>query len=223
MSWSALNMPKRLILWILRYSSALLPLALLSVMSCNDTRRGETNHEQRLDPTTQDQLLLASAKVALPPPGIAPTDLPDSKSDGARLLQQYCTACHELPTPLTHSATDWPSVTRRMWLRIDGLVGNYSVAVPTSAERVLILQYLIDNALNMSRVALPPGPNRVSFAETCSRCHELPDPRLYGYEDWIAVVQRMTARMQTMLGHAVTQEEYSNIVRYLEAVARTTP
>lgn len=216
-------MPKRLILWIVRSSSALLPLALLSVMSCNDTRRGETNREKALEPTVQDQLLLASAKIALPPPGIAPTDLPDSKSEGARLLQQYCTTCHELPTPLTHSATDWPRLTRRMWLRIDGLTGSYSVAVPTSAERVLISQYLIDNALKMSKVALPPGPERVSFAETCSRCHELPDLRQYGYEDWIAVVQRMAARMQSMLGQTLTQEEYSNIVRYLKAVTRSTP
>ncbi len=216
-------MTNRLISWIVDDGSALLPLALVAVLSCDETPRVETDRDLPSQATVRDQLLLASAKVALPPPGVAPTDLPDPESEGAGLVQQYCTACHELPTPLIHSATDWPRVVRRMWLRMDGVGGSYDVAIPASAERVVMLRYLIDNALKVSGVALPPGPERFLFAATCSRCHELPDPKQYAYEAWIAVVQRMAALMESMLREALTQDEYSKIVRYLETASRTTP
>jgi cytochrome c5 len=143
-------MTNRLISWIVDDGSALLPLALVAVLSCDETPRVETDRDLPSQATVRDQLLLASAKVALPPPGVAPTDLPDPESEGAGLVQQYCTACHELPTPLIHSATDWPRVVRRMWLRMDGVGGSYDVAIPASAERVVMLRYLIDNALKVS-------------------------------------------------------------------------
>lgn len=216
-------MTNRLISLIADNGSALLPLALVSVLCCRETPPAEVDRELPLQATEQEQLFLAAAKVALPPIGVSPTDLPDPESEGANLAQLYCTACHELPTPLIHSATDWPRVVRRMWLRMDGLAGDYHVAIPTSAERVVMLRYLIDNAIKVSRVALPPGPERASFAATCGRCHELPDPKQYAYEDWIAVVQRMAELMESMLGDALTREEYSKIVRYLETASRTTP
>ncbi len=203
--------------------SALLPLALVSLLCCRETPAAEVDRELPLPATDQETLFLAAAKVALPPIGVSPTDLPDPESEGAGFVQQYCSGCHELPTPLIHSATDWARVVRRMWLRIDGLAGNYEVAIPTSAERVVMLRYLIDNALKVSGSALPPGPERVSFAATCGRCHELPDPRQYAYEDWIAVVQRMAALMESMLQEALTREEYSKVLLYLETASQITP
>ena len=58
-------------------------------------------------PGAADALLVAAARVALPPPA-EPAALPEPDSDGARLVAGYCTACHLLPTPSIHSATAWP-------------------------------------------------------------------------------------------------------------------
>ena len=74
-------------------------------------------------PDPRDQLILTTAKIGLPPSGISPTDLPDPGSPGANLIATYCAQCHNLPSPGMHSGTDWPSVVRRMWLRINSTPG----------------------------------------------------------------------------------------------------
>src|ERR1041385_1855977 len=89
----------------------------------------------------RDELVLAAANVALPPPGFAASDLPDPSSLGATLVASYCTQCHNMPTPQMHSATDWPSVARRMWLRMDLLPAPLGVKVPTLADRFTLLNY----------------------------------------------------------------------------------
>ena len=167
----------------------------------------------------RDLLLLASAKVALPPPADPAIDLPDPTSEGARLVERYCTACHAVPTPSIHSATDWPRVARRMWLRIDGLPEGFHVPRPTGAERTVMLRYLIGNALRVSGAALPAGPGRAEFVTACSRCHELPDPRSHASEDWLAVVVRMGERMTSMLGTTLTATQQADVVRYLAAAS----
>lgn len=167
-----------------------------------------------------DELLLASAKVALPPSGIAAADLPQPNSEGARLVVAYCVRCHALPTPTIHSATDWPSVLRRMWLRADRVAPAFNVPVPTTAERITILRYMLDNALRVSGAALPAGPGRETFSTTCSRCHELPDPRQHSAADWAAVVIRMRGHMQEMLGLSLGREEMTQIILYLERASR---
>jgi cytochrome c5 len=197
---------------------ALLPFAAIMAAACTQA----SQEGQETDTATQapaDQLLLASAKVALPPPGVTPTDLPDSDSQGAQFLVQYCISCHNLPAPLAHSTTDWPRTIRRMWLRAGGIPESFGVPVPTTAERQVMLQYLIDNALQVS-ANLPQGPGRDFFAETCSGCHDLPDPQQHSSEDWIAVVRRMMNRMETMLGRTLTPDQYSRIVLYLETASR---
>lgn len=201
----------------------LLQFAAVSWWGCNSVSQDASAHTSTARSAPTDELLLASAKVALPPPGVVPEYLPDPESEGAKLVQQYCTACHELPTPKIHSGTDWPRVTRRMWLRIDGLQPGFAVPVPTSAQRLMILRYLIDNALRVSGTTLPPGPERTFFSAACSRCHELPDPRHHSYEEWVVITQRMMDRMETMLGASLTPEEYSRITLYLEATSKGTP
>jgi hypothetical protein len=101
---------------------------------------------------------------------------------------------------------------------MDGLVGEHEVSIPASAERVVILRYLIDNALKVSGAALPPGPNRAFFAASCGRCHDLPDPRQYDYEAWVAVIQRMVERLESMLGETLTQSENAMVLEYLETI-----
>jgi cytochrome c5 len=166
--------------------------------------------------TVGEDLLLASTKITLPPPGIGPADLPDPESDGAQYLRQYCTSCHALPGPGSFSATGWPVYLRRMWRRMDALDAKYNVAVPTSAERVVLTRYLIDNALEVTRADLPPGQGRDLYRRECSRCHELPNPAQHSAADWPSVVIRMREHSAQMLRRSPTQFEVQEIILYLE-------
>jgi mono/diheme cytochrome c family protein len=120
-----------------------------------------------------------------------------------------------LPTPQAHSATDWPGVVRRMWLRMERLSPSYQVPVPTAAERVVISQYLETYALKVSAANLPAGAGRDLFIATCSQCHELPDPHQHSPDDWVTVARRMMTHMQDMLGASLTQDQLGQIAAYL--------
>jgi cytochrome c5 len=166
-----------------------------------------------------DRLILASAKTALPPPGVAAADLPDPNSEGAKAVAQFCITCHNLPSPTIHSATDWPSVMRRMWLRMDLLPEGLRVPVPTEEQRQAILNYLLGHALQVSGTNLPEGPGRSTFSKMCSRCHALPDPRQHSTADWPAVVTRMEQRMDQMKVDRPGQGQVSEIILYLQAAS----
>jgi hypothetical protein len=75
-------------------------------------------------------------------------DLPDSASEGAKLLNRYCTQCHGLPTPDQHSAEGWFPVVERMRTRMRwmAMYSNIKFAEPTAAENVIINQYLAEHA-----------------------------------------------------------------------------
>jgi cytochrome c5 len=170
--------------------------------------------------TRQDELLLAAANIALPPPNITAADLPEPNSSGARLVVQYCSQCHNLPTPGMHSATDWPSIVRRMWLRMEWLPPTLGVQVPTMAERFAMLDYLTANALRVSAANLPTGPGRETFELVCSRCHALPDPRVHSPADWPAVYSRMEQNMARMNVAPPTGPQTSDILLYLQSTGR---
>lgn len=179
---------------------------------------GQTNRSGGLH--RQDELLLAAANIALPPPGVAPADLPEPNSQGAQFLAKYCAQCHDLPTPLMHSATDWPSVARRMWLRTEGLSPSLGVTVPTLAERFAMMDYLTTHALRVTSANLPPGPGRQAFELACSRCHALPDPRVHSPADWPAVFSRMQQNMERMKVPPLTGTQTSDILLYLQSIGR---
>jgi cytochrome c5 len=170
-----------------------------------------------------DQLLLAAAKVALPPAGLAPGDLPDPASREAQLVVTYCTQCHAMPAPSMHSATDWPSVARRMWLRMDWLPPSLGVKAPTSAERYTIMSYLLANALKVSGTTLPAGKGRDEFAMVCSQCHALPDPRVHSPGDWPIVYARMERNMERMQVKPPGGLTGTDIMLYLQSVASKRP
>ncbi len=165
----------------------------------------------------QDELLLAAANIALPPPGVTPADLPEPNSKGAQLEAQFCAQCHNLPSPMTHSATDWPGIARRMWLRMEWLPPTLGVKVPTMAERFAMLDYLTANALRVSAANLPPGAGRETFELVCSRCHALPDPRVHSPADWPAVFSRMQGNMERMKVAPLTATQTSDILLYLQS------
>lgn len=210
----------------------LFDLAVLTLVACQSapppsqpatgaTATASPTQQQTLD--RSDQLLLAAAKVALPPPGVAAGDLPDPTSRGAQLVIHYCTQCHSLPTPTAHSATDWPSVSRRMWLRMDWLSPSLGVQVPNPSDRFTILTYLLANSLKVSGTVLPPGKGRDEFSAVCSQCHALPDPRVHSPQDWPAVYSRMERNMERMQVKPPTATETGDILLYLQSLGNRRP
>ncbi|MDH3498143.1 MAG: cytochrome c [Gemmatimonadota bacterium] len=165
-------------------------------------------------------LILASAMVGLPA-AMAASELPDPTSKGAELAGKFCAGmCHGIPAPTTHAATDWPVVLRRMWLRMERLDTAFAVPVPTSAERAVLADYYVVNALQVTSGILPAGPGKDLYVATCGKCHGLPDVRQHSPEDWVAVVRRMKGRMEGMLGQTLSQDQMQRIILYLESTSR---
>jgi len=213
--------------WLSRREARLDCLAMgvmLAVQACSSPRlvqdrraRADSSQTGTVPGTGVNQrLLLAAAGVALPPPGVTPAALPEPQSEGAAGVVKYCAPCHNLPTPTIHSATDWPSVVRRMWLRADRLPSEFGVVAPTADERQVILNYLIRDALVVSGSALPAGAGRSTFSKACSRCHALPDPRQHSPTDWPSVVARMQQRMDQMNVDQPPREALREILAYLD-------
>lgn len=168
---------------------------------------------------TADDLLLAATKVALPPTGYTAADLPDPESQGAQYVVRFCSRCHAVPSPASHSATDWPVVLRRMWMRMGRIDPAYGIPVAELGDQLVILDYLTANALKVSAENLPDYPGREAFETTCGECHELADPKQHSAGDWFTVVRRMNEHMREILGQEMTAEEIREIVQYLERAA----
>lgn len=200
-------------------------LGVALIWSCSEASRAPDNDSGRMDQAfdPQDQLLLASAKIALPPTGITATDLPQAGGSAAQTWTRYCMTCHPLPTPLAHSATDWPRVLRRMWLRMGMIDSSFGIQTPTTAERFAILAYADSNALQVANSALPDLPGRALFIERCAQCHELADPYQHSPEDWLAVVRRMMGHMEEITGTTLSPSELTQISGYLQNVSGPTP
>ena len=196
---------------------------LLATVGCNNTPPANTQEADSgvvVTGTRGTALFVAAASAALPPGGLKPADLPDPNTPGAGYVAKYCTSCHALPTPKLHSATDWPAIVRRMWLRMDLVAGDYKIPIPSSAERVSILNYLIDNGIKVSGEMLPDAPGKALFEKRCSRCHALPDPKQHGPEDWGAVVRRMMGHMEDILNESLTRPDFERLVLYLDRASR---
>jgi hypothetical protein len=209
-----------------RLARVLLAAVILNAAACQENSKSAAPPAERpaagAPSTPGDALLLAAARIALPPPGITAASLPEPDSPGATALTRYCAQCHELPSPAMHSATDWPSVARRMWLRMDRLPPAVGIRAPDEGARAELLTYLMANALKVGGANLPAGVGRYEFMMVCSRCHALPDPRVHSPKDWLAVFSRMERNMERMLVVPATPEETSRILSYLQssAVAR---
>jgi cytochrome c5 len=193
--------------------------AALALGAC--ATEGAPGRDQAAQASPVDNVILAAALVNMPA-ALPASELPDPAGQGAQLTVKYCAQmCHGLPAPSSHSATDWPVVLRRMWLRMSSLDTAYQVAVPTAAERVVILDYMLSNALNVTADLLPDAPGRLLFAQKCGACHGLPDPGQHAPDDWVSVVRRMNGRMEHLLGTVLSQDEMQRIVLYLEAASRS--
>lgn len=174
------------------------------------------------------------------PEGIKESDLPSPGSEGARLMAHYCSQCHGIPSPASHSAADWVPVFRRMVLRMErsnhmgpmmggGMTGGmmsrgmHNAEVPAENEQSIILRYLQSNALiavASGEIPEAGGEDAALFRQKCSRCHALPAPDQYTAADWPDVVNRMQQHMKTMHIPLLTDQEVSEISRYLQRNAR---
>lgn len=179
------------------------------------------------------------------PPGIAAGELPDAESPGAQLVARYCSQCHGIPSPASHSAADWESTLRRMLVHMErghhmrsmggmmlrrgmgrgrGMRGMHPAA-PTEDERRVILDYLQAHSLRAITADSLPGagtPAAELFGRTCSRCHALPSPTQHTPSQWPAVVARMRGNMLRFRVDTISDETAREIVAYLGRAAGAT-
>jgi hypothetical protein len=73
---------------------------------------------------------------------------PEPASEGATLMNEYCTQCHSLPRPEQHTASGWPPVLQRMATRMQWIAQNSTmpIAVPSRPELQAITEYLQKHA-----------------------------------------------------------------------------
>ena len=158
------------------------------------------------------------------PPGIQPWDLPHPQSQGASLLQTYCSQCHELPGPGRHTAEEWHAVLDRMNLLMDvasrfgGLMGK--VKVPGPGDEEVLRAYLTDNALQAMQ-GDPRGIGATAFISHCGSCHALPDAGQHSLKEWPAVLKRMQRNMTVMKYSPPSRELMVQIQYFLEQNLQT--
>ncbi len=160
------------------------------------------------------QRLYEATEIALPP-GTPAESLPEPASPGAKALTQYCTQCHALPSPAMHGPADWPSVARRMWVRIDMMAGALGVQAPSTAQRAELLTYLQKHALKVA-ANLPAGAGKPAFERVCARCHDLNDPKVHSPPDWPVVVMRMEQDAEKMKVSGISHADAEQIIGYLQ-------
>ncbi len=143
------------------------------------------------------------------PPTFEKRQLPEPRSQGARLVVRYCVQCHNLPNPAMHDAKRWPSVVERMVARMQGK-GNLGtlmaemmagVKAPSDEEQGTLLAYLLKHAqkpLDEKKIPEVLQSAGESFRLACIQCHVLPDPKRYTARQWPAVVERMRTNMEWM-------------------------
>jgi cytochrome c2 len=143
------------------------------------------------------------------PPTFAPGELPETRSQGARLTLRYCVQCHNLANPAMHHAEKWPGIVERMVLRMEGR-GNLGpvmsemmagAKVPGEEETRAIVAYLQKHAQTPLDPARYPQVNQAAgeaFRVACNQCHVLPDPARHTAAEWPRVVARMQQNMEWM-------------------------
>ncbi|MHB8744103.1 MAG: hypothetical protein ACYC9L_13365 [Sulfuricaulis sp.] len=163
------------------------------------------------------------------PPGIDPKLLPDPGSRGARLLERYCTQCHNLPGPGMHTAAEWPDVVSRMNGRMQmmsgGMMGGgmMEVSAPTAPELSTLIEYLQQHAQQPIDVTQYPDlstPAGKVFHTVCTQCHALPDPMQHTAIEWPAVVARMKKNMSIMSKEIPDDTATQAITGFLQRHAR---
>ncbi len=156
-------------------------------------------------------------------PPMDPTHLPDPNSQGAQLLQQFCTQCHYLPGPGLHTAAEWPTVVYRMDRRMQMMSQHGMmmgrIEAPDKQELAIILGYLQAHAQKPLTTQLATAletPAGKAFRRVCSQCHALPDPAQHTAKKWSGVVERMKGYMKSMGKQVPDEKTLSEILGFLQ-------
>lgn len=162
--------------------------------------------------------------TAVIPKGLNPDALPDASTRGATLLVLYCAQCHELPTPLMHTAEEWREVVKRMQERMRaGRGGMLSrMIMPPEKDWDILTQYVTANAqkpLDPSTAGDLDTPEGRAFQDMCSTCHAMPDPVQHTAKEWPRVVVRMKANIRSAHLTPPDEETLSKVVGYLQTHA----
>ncbi len=134
------------------------------------------------------QQMMRTMMSGVVPAGIKPGNLPAPGSEGAKLVARYCVQCHNLPSPLMHSAAEWPGVAARMFQRMtmcsrmssmgmmqnmggmgmmkgtqggasgNGMMGMMNVRAPSAKEQQIIVSYLKEHSLKSIQPGALPSP-----------------------------------------------------------------
>jgi mono/diheme cytochrome c family protein len=140
------------------------------------------------------------------PPSVEPPQLPQPRSEGARVMARYCVQCHYLPSPRMHTPERWRPVVERMVWRMQGR-GNMGelmkdmmagVEAPSPTEERALLAYLRRHGqAEIDPARYPDLDSRQGrlFSLACSQCHALPDPKRHSAKEWPKVVERMQKHM----------------------------
>ena len=171
------------------------------------------------------------------PPSIEPHQLPEPRSEGARLAARYCVQCHYLPSPQMHTPDKWTTIVVRMVWRMQGQ-GNMgtlmkemmdNVEAPSEQETGVLVAYLKKHGqreMDPGHPALKSEAGKM-FSIACTQCHALPDPRRHTRREWPGVVERMKEHMawtNTVVGADALKTtpvlDTTEIVRFLQRHAR---
>lgn len=162
--------------------------------------------------------------TAIIPKGINPDALPDPNDRGATLLVLYCAQCHDLPTPLMHTAAEWQDVVKRMQERMQTGRGGMlaRVIMPPKKDWEILTDYVTSHAqmaLNPASVSDLETPEGRAFQTTCSACHAMPDPMQHTPKEWPRVVARMKANMRSAHQPLPDEETLGKVIGYLQTHA----
>jgi len=76
------------------------------------------------------------------------TELPEPKSQGAKLVNRYCVQCHALPNPKLHSAERWLPTIERMNARMQSMSQNGNeIFAPGETELETLTAYMRKHAM----------------------------------------------------------------------------
>ena len=161
------------------------------------------------------------------PKGMTANDLPDPESRGATILLIYCAQCHELPTPVMHSALEWPLVLTRMQSHLrnskNGMLRH--VVVPPKKDWPVLEKYLSQHA------QIPLDPRKYddldsiagkAFLSICSQCHTAPSPESHTKNEWPRVVLRMKSNMLAANITPPKQETLLNVIDFLQRYSKSS-
>ena len=156
-------------------------------------------------------------QVAIPG-GVVADRLPYPQSEGAKLFAQYCSKCHNLPSPRMHSSSDWPMRFEKMMDHAVLMAGTApDIKMPTGDEKATIISYLQKNGFagvpgNAPVLGEQGAFNVVWF---CSACHAVPDPAQFSAKEWRKIVERMNTYRKRQGRDVMSNSDKKAIVAFL--------